>query len=269
MLPTVSQKQIIVGILPLGFVAAPNIGCCLTPKSQANSLQSLIVGVENGRAIFGRVAMYLPSHFDQPDNPRLHEFIRENDFGVLIQRGPEAEVLVNHLPFLLEVQGEQVVLQTHVARNNPLWRAAEGSPATVVFQGPHAYISPRAYQEKSVSGKVVPTWNYAVVHARGSMHVQQSQGWLMRFLERLSQRHEAQFGAEAWSIHEAPSDYLATLSKAIVGIEIPVTQLQGKWKLSQNRNALDRAAIVQLLKSARPVPPWQAHNELALAELMS
>ena len=212
--------------------------------------------------------MYLPAHFDQADVSVLHSFIRENPFASLIQVASDGEIQVNHLPFLLHQQGEKMVLQTHVARSNPLWQGAEGTNATVVFQGPHAYISPRAYQEKTISGKVVPTWNYVVVHARGGIRVQHASTWLLDFLDRLSQHHEAQFGDAAWSVHDAPAEYLDSLSRAIVGIEIPISHLQGKWKLSQNRSESDRSAIVRVLESVRPVPSWQYQNELALAKLM-
>lgn len=213
--------------------------------------------------------MYLPTHFVQTDVALMHAFMRDIGFASLIQVSSEADVLVNPLPFLLVGEGDNAMLQTHVARGNPLWQRAHGTNATVVFQGPHAYISPRAYQEKPISGKVVPTWNYAVVHAQGVMRIEYSQAWLLDFLEPLSQRHEAQFGADAWSVHDAPADYISNLSKAIVGIEIPIARLQGKWKLSQNRSECDRAAIVRTLKAARAVPPWQYQNELAIAALMS
>lgn len=213
--------------------------------------------------------MYTPNHFAQSDLSEMHAFVQEIAFASLIQARPDGDLWVNHLPFLLQVQGDVATLQTHVARNNPLWRDAEGTNATVVFQGPHAYISPRAYEEKPRSGKVVPTWNYAAVHARGRIALQHSQVWLIDFLERLTQLNEAQFGEAAWSIHDAPADYLASLSKAIVGIEIRVEHWQGKWKLSQNRSDADRAAIIETLKAPRPVSPWQYQNELAVAELMS
>lgn len=212
--------------------------------------------------------MYTPTHFSQPNQSVLSEFVRSNAFGCLIQCGPGAFPSVNHLPFILIDDGDQLILQTHVARNNPVWQNAEGTQATVVFQGPHAYISPRAYEEKPLTAKVVPTWNYVVAHAHGLISVQQSESWLVDFLERLTQQHEAQFGTSAWSIHDAPADFLATLCKAIVGIEIRVERFEGKWKLSQNRSPSDRAAIAELLKSPRQVPDWQFHNESAIAQLM-
>ena len=131
------------------------------------------------------------------------------------------------------------------------WRRA-GSEALVLFQGPQAYVSPALYEEKAITGKVVPTWDYVVVHARGTLRAIDDPVWLQAFLERLTARHEAP-RERPWAVADAPPDYIETLKRAIVGIEIVLTDLHGKWKMSQNRPAADQRAV------AADVPelaPW-------------
>jgi transcriptional regulator len=135
------------------------------------------------------------------------------------------------------------VLRAHVARANPLWQRSEAG-ALVLFQGPSAYVSPAFYEQKAIDGKVVPTWNYAVVHAHGSLRAVEDPEWLLGLLERLTKRHEASRPAP-WKVADAPRDFIEGLLKAIVGIEIVIDKLEGKWKASQNRAADDRARIAQ------------------------
>ena len=177
--------------------------------------------------------MFVPDHFreDRPDV--LQDAVRRIGFATLITQGLDA----NHLPMLLE----DGVLRGHVARANPVWKAGEGE-ALAIFLGPHAYVSPGWYPSKAVAGKAVPTWNYLTVHARGSIRWIQEGGWLRSHVGALSDAHEV--GREApWGIDDAPASYIDALLCAIVGFELTITRLEGKWKLSQNREAGDRAGV--------------------------
>jgi transcriptional regulator len=188
--------------------------------------------------------MYAPSHFDETRPEVLRGLVVDNPLGTLVTLG-EGGLCADHIPFEFApaVAGAPFgVLRAHVARANPLWRN-EGQ-VMVVFQGASAYVSPSLYEEKPVSGKVVPTWNYAVVHAHGKLRAIEDAQWIMGLLERLTQQHEA-MRAAPWGVHDAPRDFLDKIAQAIVGIEIPVERLQGKWKLSQNRSLNDQRRIAE------------------------
>jgi transcriptional regulator len=186
--------------------------------------------------------MYIPGHFDERRPALLHGLIAQHPLGTVITHragGLEAD----HIPFELCAASESApfgVLRAHVARANPLWRH-EGE-ALVVFQGPSAYVSPSLYEDKPLTGKVVPTWNYMAVHAHGMLKAIDDPAWIRALLERLTARHEGQRAAP-WSVHDAPPEYIDKLLGAIVGIEIPVQRMQGKWKVSQNRSAHDQQAV--------------------------
>jgi len=207
--------------------------------------------------------MYVPSHFAETRVEVLHQLIREHPFATLVTLGSHG-LTANHLPLELDPDPAPFgTLLGHVARANPLWRdfAAEQG-ALAVFQGPQSYISPAWYATKRESGKVVPTWNYVVVHASGDLRVIDDPAWLRRFVERLTNRHEAG-RPTPWHVSDAPGDFVAQLVRAIVGIEIPIARLTGKWKLSQNRPLGDRVGAAQGLNAmGRP-------DGVALAELMS
>jgi transcriptional regulator len=177
--------------------------------------------------------MYIPDHFreDRPDI--LHDAMQRIGFATLITTGLEA----NHLPMLLEGG----VLRGHVARANPVWKAG-ADEALAIFLGPHAYVSPSWYPGKALTGKAVPTWNYLTVHARGALRWIEDGDWLRAHVRALSDTHEAG-RAEPWKIGNAPASYLDGLLRAIVGFELTITRLEGKWKLSQNRDAADRAGV--------------------------
>ena len=199
--------------------------------------------------------MYTTSHFAETRLDALHGLITQHPLGTLVTHGATG-LSADHIPFEIAGASEDApfgVLRAHVARANPLWRC--GGEAMVVFQGASAYVTPALYEEKPVSGKVVPTWNYAVVHAHGTLRAIEDPAWLLALLERLTARHETSRAAP-WSVHDAPRDHIDKLMQAIVGIEIPVTRMEGKWKLSQNRSAHDRAAIeadTGLMASLPPV----------------
>jgi len=189
--------------------------------------------------------MYLPKHFEETRSEALHELIRAHPLGMLVTLNG-AGLQANSVPFILDADpaGGPGILRAHVARANPLWRETRGDvEALVVFQGPQAYISPGWYASKAEHGKVVPTWNYVMVQARGTLRAVDDADWLRAFVTRLTTRHEA-VQAQPWAVTDAPADYIDTMLRAIVGIEIPLTALTGKWKVSQNRPAADRAGVV-------------------------
>ena len=184
--------------------------------------------------------MYLPKHFEETRVDVLHELIRAEPLGALVTMMPGG-LDANHIPF--EVDPEPApfgTLRGHVARANPVWRdASPDAEALVIFQGPGAYISPSWYPTKKETAKVVPTWNYVVVHAHGALRVIDDRAWLRTFVERLTNRHEAG-RREPWQVTDAPADFIDAMVGAIVGIEVPIARLIGKWKVSQNRPEADR-----------------------------
>ena len=189
--------------------------------------------------------MYLPKHFEETRVDVLHALIRTHPLGALVvmtRNGLDA----NHIP--LEVDPDPApfgTLRGHIARANPLWRESGGdAPALAIFQGPDTYVSPAWYATKQQTGKVVPTWNYAVVHAHGSVRFIDDRAWLRAFVHRLTDRHEAA-RPEPWKVTDAPADYIETQLGAIIGLEMPIARLVGKWKVSQNRPAQDRHGAVE------------------------
>jgi len=181
--------------------------------------------------------MYVPDHFREDRPEVLHEAVRRIGFATLVTQNLDA----NHLPMLLEAKGEISVLRGHVARANPVWKSGEGA-ALAIFLGPHAYVSPAWYPSKAETGKAVPTWNYITVHARGTIRWIQDSEWLRANVTALSQVHEAGQPAP-WQVSDAPASYVDGLLRAIVGFELIIESLQGKYKLSQNRDTADRAGV--------------------------
>jgi len=193
--------------------------------------------------------MYLPAHFDEKRLDVLHAFVTAHPFGLLVTEGADGPV-ANAVPFILDPGGAGGLgtLRAHVARANPVWRdLASANRALVVFQGPQAYVSPGWYPSKAEHGKVVPTWNYILVQARGTLRAVDDAAWLRAFVTRLTERHEAP-RARPWAVGDAPADFVDTMLRAIVGIEIELTALTGKWKVSQNRSAADRDGTVRGLE---------------------
>jgi len=196
--------------------------------------------------------MYLPSHFEESRVDVLHQLMRTHPLGLLVtQARPHAEgdpapLEANALPFHLDpARGPQGTLVAHVARANPVWREARtDAEVLVVFQGPQAYISPGWYATKRETGKVVPTWNYVLVEARGRLIVRDDAAWVHALVSTLTDLHEAALPAP-WKVGDAPADYIAATQRAIVGIEVELSSLKGKWKVSQNRSLADRAGVVQ------------------------
>ena len=199
--------------------------------------------------------MYLPKHFEQNDPAALQALMLAHPLATLVSvqgEGPTAD----HLP--LEYDAATQTLRGHVARANPLWRSCAGQPVLAIFRGEQAYISPGWYPSKAETHKVVPTWNYAVVHAHGTLQVVDDAPWLHTLVSRLSDTHERQ-QARPWALSDAPEDYVQQMLRAIVGIEIPVTRLLGKGKVCQNRSEADRAGVARGLA---------ASDELGMARLV-
>ena len=193
--------------------------------------------------------MYAPRHFEESRPEVLHELVRTHPLGLLVTQDAGGELSANPVPFLLEHdEAGRAVLRAHVARANPVWQAARRDvDSLVVFQGPQAYISPGWYATKAEHGKVVPTWNYVMVQARGRLQVHEDAPWLLSLVTRLTQRHEAAL-PRPWAVADAPADFIDGMLRAIVGIEIPLQALTGKWKVSQNRSSADREGVAAGLR---------------------
>jgi len=188
--------------------------------------------------------MYMPKHFEEPDPEVLRALMRSHPLGTWVTHANGA-LSVNHIPFLVDSgKREHGTLIGHVARANPIWKSiSRESASVVIFQGPQTYITPSWYPTKHAHGKAVPTWNYAVVHVHGMPNVIEDRDWLLRHVTALSDLHESK-RAVPWSVSDAPPDYIDTMLNAIVGIEIPIRTVVGKWKTSQNRPLPDKLGTI-------------------------
>jgi len=206
--------------------------------------------------------MYLPSHFEETRTEVLHQFMHERPLATLVTLGA-AGLNANHLPFELDTEPlPNGTLRCHVARANPVWHDhSRDTEALIIFHGPQVYISPSWYETKKQSGEVVPTYNYAVVHAYGALRIIEDRAWLRGLVTRLTERFESA-SAAPWQVSDAPADFIEKQLGAIVGIEIAVTRLAGKWKASQNRPALDRAGVVEALGDSADA------DSLAIAQMI-
>lgn len=188
--------------------------------------------------------MYLPDHFRIDDSATLQSHIHSYNFGVLILADAQG-IEANHVPFLL-VAGEGDGLgrlQCHLSRGNPAWqRLQESARVLVVFQGPHAYVSPSWYPAKAETGRVVPTWNYLAVHVTGTARIVQDPAWLQQHLHNLTTQQEAAM-PQPWAVTDAPADYVERLMAGIVGVEITIATLSGKLKANQNHPEPNRAGV--------------------------
>ena len=194
--------------------------------------------------------MYVPEHFAEHRVEAQHAAMRRIGFATLVTTGP-AGIEASHVPMLLDPEPAPLgTLIGHIARDNPQWRQAGGGEALAIFLGANAYVSPSWYPSKPKSGsRVVPTWNYVAVHARGPIAWFDDAARLEALVTRLTALHEAGRAAP-WAVADAPRDYLAAMLKAIVGFAIPIARLEGKWKLSQNRPPEDRAGVADALRAA-------------------
>jgi transcriptional regulator len=194
--------------------------------------------------------MYQPPHFREDRLDVLHALIAAHPLGLLITSGPGG-LQANHVPFLIDANAsERGTLRAHLARANPqIAELGAVSECLVVFQGAQHYISPSLYATKRETGKVVPTWNYITVQAFGAPRVIDDASWLRRQIDDLT-RHNERTEPAPWNVSDAPDSFIATQIKGIVGLEIPVARLDGKWKVSQNRPAVDQSTVIAGLTGA-------------------
>lgn len=204
--------------------------------------------------------MYMPAHFEEKRPEVLHALMREHPLGQLVTHGPDG-LDANPLPFELDTTaGPHGLLRAHVARANPVWQQAADTEVLVIFQAADGYISPNGYPSKPEHHRHVPTWNYARVHAHGVLRVRDDERFLRGLVARLTREHEARSQqTRPWKMGDAPSDYIDSMLKMIVGIEIDITRLVGKFKLGQNRETRDRLGAADALA---------ARGQTALAEAM-
>jgi transcriptional regulator len=190
--------------------------------------------------------MYNPVQFEETRIDIIHDVMRNHSLATIIYLS-EAGLVGNHIPLLIDEKRDaknvRGTLMGHVARANPLSQNA-GTEVLVIFQGEQAYITPSWYASKKEHGKVVPTWNYVVVHAHGKLRVIDDSQWLMQHLNQATDTHEAS-QPQPWKVSDAPTDFMASTVKAIVGIEIDITRLECKWKVSQNRSKADRIGVTE------------------------
>lgn len=189
--------------------------------------------------------MYIPKHFEQPQIENMHELMRARPLATLITLS-SGGLDANHIPLhLSDAPAPFGTLRGHVARANPLWRDfAKEVDVLAIFHGPDAYITPSWYATKHETGKVAPTWNYAVVHAYGTLRAIDDAAWVREHLETLTDHHEASF-SKPWAVSDAPREFIEETIKAIVGIEIVITRISGKWKVSQNQPAQNRVGVIE------------------------
>jgi transcriptional regulator len=204
--------------------------------------------------------MYLPSLYAENRPEALQQFVREQPFGMLVTHTASEGLEANHVPFVLDAaRGEHGVLLAHVARANPIWQQlARGQEVLVVFRGVHGYISPNWYERKAETHRHVPTWNYEAVHAHGRISVHDDEKFVRGMVARLTRQQEEAM-PRPWKMSDAPADYLAEQLAHIVGLEVEITRLEGKRKLSQNRERSDFDSTIAAL---------QARGEEALAQAM-
>jgi transcriptional regulator len=192
--------------------------------------------------------MYEPAHFKVEERAKLIEVIRAHPLAQLVTVGPNG-LMANPIPFIVIEQGDALLLRAHLARPNPQWREiADGAEALIIFQSVERYVTPGWYDTKRETGKVVPTWNYVVVQARGPMSVDDTMPWLRGQIDALTREQEAGIGSN-WQVGDAPEAFIEGQMRGIVGIEMRVESLVGKFKLSQNRSEADQRGVAEGLAS--------------------
>jgi transcriptional regulator len=191
--------------------------------------------------------MYRPAHFKEDRQEVLRGLMRAAPFAHLVL-ATEGGLEANGVPLLLREHEGRSILAGHVARSNPVWQMPVRGEALAIFSGPQAYVTPSAYPSKQQHGKVVPTWNYVMVHAYGTLSWVHDDAWLAQLVQALTDEHEAS-RAEPWRVSDAPAAFTAGLRQAIVGLELRVTRLEGKLKLGQNRSRADREGVIAELRA--------------------
>lgn len=211
--------------------------------------------------------MYIPADFDIPQIDVMHQLIKQHALGILFTHGSSG-LDANHLPFELSTdQSELGVLHAHVSRSNPVWQdIQDGDEVLVVFRAGDAYISPQWYPSKQEHHQQVPTWNYRAVHAYGTVKIRDDERYVRGVVARLTRTHEAT-QAEPWKMSDAPKDYLEPMLKAIVGIEIQITRLQGKAKLGQNKEYRDVLGVANALTATGQHAMGDAMHQVAASKI--
>ncbi|MGH9584986.1 MAG: FMN-binding negative transcriptional regulator [Bryobacteraceae bacterium] len=206
--------------------------------------------------------MYNPSHFAENRLDVLHNFIRQHPLSVLVTCGPGG-LEATHVPMVLHPKiGSQGALRCHLARANSQWKTIDSqTPVLAIFSGPEHYITPSWYAAKKEHGRVVPTWNYVAVHASGGARLFEEEAELFEHLNELTSQSEAPF-EKPWAVEDAPQEFVKAMAKAIVGIEIFIDRLEGKWKANQNRSHADRQGVIEGLESL------QSPRSLEMAEIV-
>jgi transcriptional regulator len=195
--------------------------------------------------------MYQPAHHREDRLDVQHALIQSHPFGLLISSGADG-LLANAIPFILQpTLGSLGTLEAHMARANDQWRDIDGQHVLVVFQGPQAYVSPSFYETKRETGKVVPTWNYAMVQVRGIARLRTDSAWLDKQIQALTTQHETS-RTPSWAVSDAPRTYIESQLRGIVGMEIEIAAIDGKWKVSQNRPEADRRGVADGLSQSNP-----------------
>jgi transcriptional regulator len=206
--------------------------------------------------------MYLPRHFEITDPAVLRDFMRAHPLATLVVTDASG-LSADHIPLL--VTGDETSgwkLAGHVARANPLWKkAAAGIDCLAIFHGPQHYISPNWYATKKEHGKVVPTWNYEVVHVQGRLHAVDDATWLREFLQRLTETHEAD-QPQPWQVEDAPDEYLQRMLQAVVGIEIEIVSMVGKAKVSQNQPKINQESLISALRKIGSIASVEMANKV-------
>jgi Transcriptional regulator len=198
--------------------------------------------------MFNGRTMYIPKFNEETRVDVIDRLIRSHPLATLVTMGA-SDLFATHLPLVLHREGEQAILRGHMSRANRQWR--DFTPevqALAIFSGPEHYITPNWYPEKAATGKVVPTWNYAVVHAYGGLRIIEDPAWLLTHLNSLTDTHEAS-SPTPWKVSDAPAGYVESIAKGIVGIELPIATLEAKWKVSQNQNEQTRASVAHGLEA--------------------
>lgn len=195
-----------------------------------------------------KVAMYIPKHFEESNIEALHEFIRCNPFAILVTN-IDSGLNADHIPVYLNTDNKnKVCLHGHIAASNPVWKNISGnSDVLLIFQSSHAYITPSWFPSKKVDGKVVPTWNYSAVHVKGSIEFIHEPSWKINLLNNLTAHQEEKL-ENPWQVSDAPSEFIEKLLPEIVGFEVVVNEIFGKFKLSQNQSKENRMGIAEGLE---------------------
>jgi transcriptional regulator len=196
--------------------------------------------------------VYIPPHFNEERVDVLHQLVREHGLATLVTYGPSG-LIASHVPLVLDTSDSATpygTLRGHLSRANQQWRDySPDVPALAIFAGPQHYITPSWYPAKTEHGKVVPTWNYIVVHAYGRLETYEDRESLLANVEALTTHHEAS-RTEPWKVSDAPASYIDAQLKGIIGISLRIDRLEGKWKISQNRSAADQASVAAALQEA-------------------